>query len=112
MDAPYLQGVNPKETFLDSWGVLKNYVNQILSPGGRTWQLSPNLSDSRPILDALGEQQMPSITRQEVITKLLSTCFGLAVSFSITYFGIKWLVNAMDPTREEKRQAHRRVRIL
>ena len=112
MDAPYFEGINPKDTILESWGVLKDYINEILPPAGRNWHIYPNLSDARPVLDALGEQQMPSITRQEVITKLLTTCFGLAVSFSITYFGIKWLVNAMDPTREDKRQAHRRVRIF
>ena len=112
MDAPYFEGLNPKDTILESWGVLKEYINEILPPVGRNWHLYPNLSDARPVLDALGEQQMPSITRQEVITKLLTTCFGLAVSFSITYFGVKWLVNAMDPTREDKRQAHKRVRIF
>ena len=49
------------------------------------------------------------MSRQEIVTKLLSTCIGLAVSFTITYLGFKYLGNVLDPTREEKKQAQKRV---
>ena len=48
-------------------------------------------------------------SRQELITKLVSTCLGLAVSFTITYFGFKYLANVLDPTRQEKKEAQKRV---
>ena len=47
--------------------------------------------------------------RQELIAKLVSTCLGLAVSFTITYFGFKYLANVLDPTRQEKKEAQKRV---
>ena len=40
--------------------------------------------------------------RQELVAKLVSTCLGLAVSFTITYFGFKYLAIVLDPTRQEK----------
>lgn len=53
-----------------------------------------------------------TVTRNDLVAKLISTFIGLAASFTITYFGVKWLVNAMDPTRKEKQQAKERVRAL
>ena len=50
-----------------------------------------------------------AIARNEVVAKVISTVLGLAVSFTFTYFGVKWLVNAMDPTRKEKQEAQARV---
>ena len=50
-----------------------------------------------------------AIPRQELAVKLLSTVLGLTVSFAVSYFGIKWLANAMDPTRQEKKDAQKRV---
>ena len=47
--------------------------------------------------------------RQELVAKLVSTCLGLAVSFTITYFGFKYLANVLDPTRQEKKEAQKRV---
>lgn len=50
-----------------------------------------------------------AVARNEIVAKVISTVLGLAASFSITYFGVKWLVNAMDPTRKEKQEAQTRV---
>ncbi len=47
--------------------------------------------------------------RQELIAKLVSTCLGLAVSLTFTYFGFKYLANVLDPTRQEKKEAQKRV---
>ncbi|XP_046544260.1 outer mitochondrial transmembrane helix translocase-like [Haliotis rubra] len=50
-----------------------------------------------------------TITRQELLSKIISTLVGLAASFTITYFGVKYLVNAMDPTRKDKKEAQDRA---
>ena len=51
-----------------------------------------------------------AMARSEVVAKVISTVLGLAASFTFTYFGVKWLVNAMDPTRKDKQEAQARVR--
>ena len=53
-----------------------------------------------------------NIHRNELIAKLLTTCLGLAVSFTITFFGVKWLANAIDPTKQEKKEAQQRAQKL
>lgn len=46
------------------------------------------------------------LTRNEVVGMLLRlTIFGAA-----TYYSIKWVVEAMDPTTKQKSQAKKRVR--
>lgn len=46
------------------------------------------------------------LTRNEVVGLLLRlTIFGAA-----TYYSIKWVVDAMDPTSKQKSQAKKRVR--
>ncbi|CAL1544666.1 unnamed protein product [Lymnaea stagnalis] len=45
------------------------------------------------------------VTRNQVIAKIVSTVIGVAASFTLTYFGIKWLTDAMDPTKKEKKVA-------
>ena len=48
--------------------------------------------------------------RNELLIRLLSTGLGLAASFAFSYFAIKWLVNAMDPTQHQKKEAQKRVK--
>ena len=88
--------------------LLKDGLKQLLPYKGNF--IGSELADRQAIVNTISRQQMAG--RQEILTKVISTCVGLAVSFSITYFGIKWLVNAMDPTREEKQQSQKRVRTL
>ncbi|GFR73866.1 ATPase family AAA domain-containing protein 1 [Elysia marginata] len=45
------------------------------------------------------------ITRNQIIAKVVSTVLGVAASFTLTYLGIKWLTEAMDPTKKEKKLA-------
>ena len=47
--------------------------------------------------------------RNELLIRLLSTSIGLAASCAFSYFAIKWLVNAMDPTQHQKKEAQKRV---
>ncbi len=45
------------------------------------------------------------LTRNEVVGMLVRlTIFG-----AVTYYGIKWVVEAMDPTQKQKSQAKKRV---
>ena len=51
------------------------------------------------------------ITRNQVIAKVVSTVLGVAASLTLTYWGMKWLTDAMDPTKKEKKLAQAEVRI-
>ncbi|XP_064637921.1 outer mitochondrial transmembrane helix translocase-like [Lineus longissimus] len=50
--------------------------------------------------------------RPEIVARAVSTLVGLTVSFAITYCGVKWLGDAMDPTRKEKKESHQRAEKL
>ena len=54
--------------------------------------------------------EMPN--RQEILIKLATTCLGLAVSFTISYFGLKYLAKVLDPTMAGKKEAEKRVNII
>ncbi|KAL8597382.1 hypothetical protein ACOMHN_056145 [Nucella lapillus] len=80
----------------------------------------PSFKDILAQTTSTGVDKMPSemlpiaetkaaFTRNEVVAKLISSVLGLAASFTITYFGVKWLMNAMDPTRKEKQAAQARA---
>jgi hypothetical protein len=51
------------------------------------------------------------MNRPEIIARAVSTLVGLTVSFAITYCGVKWLGDAMDPTRKEKKESQQRVSV-
>ena len=46
---------------------------------------------------------------REMLAKVISTVLGLAASFGLTYIAVKWMTDAMDPTRKEKQKARERV---
>ena len=52
-----------------------------------------------------------NVARNELLAKVLSSLLGLAASFTITYFGLKWLSNVLDPTKQDKKEARLRVRL-
>uniref|UniRef100_A0A0B6ZE81 AAA+ ATPase domain-containing protein n=1 Tax=Arion vulgaris TaxID=1028688 RepID=A0A0B6ZE81_9EUPU len=54
---------------------------------------------------AKGDPEIVMSSRNQVIAKVLSTFFGVAASFTLAYLGIKWLTDAMDPTKKEKKLA-------
>ena len=54
-------------------------------------------------------QPSNDIARRELIAKLVSTLIGAAVSIGITYVGVKFLMNAIDPTQKEKLESQKRV---
>ena len=58
---------------------------------------------------AQNQELASTVRRNELIAKLISTCVGLGVSLTITYFGFKYLANVLDPTRQEKQDAKKRV---
>ena len=49
------------------------------------------------------------ITRNEVIAKIVSTVVGVAASMTITYYGLKWLTESLNPTKKEKKLAQEEV---
>ena len=55
------------------------------------------------------ETSREAIARREMIAKVISSLLGIAASFGVTYFAVKWMTNAMDPTRKEKQKARERV---
>jgi len=55
--------------------------------------------------DEVVMSEVDGITRNQVVAKVLSTVVGIAASFTLTYWGIKWLTDAMDPTKKEKKLA-------
>jgi hypothetical protein len=64
-------------------------------------------TDKMPVAESMSEARN-AVAKNELVA-ILSTVLGLAASFTFTYFGVKWLVNAMDPTRKEKQEAQARV---
>ena len=72
-----------------------------MSEGGA---LSPLADEAR--LGALRAAQQ----RQETLVRLLSSLLGLGLSLGITYYGVRYLMKAMDPTQHERAEAIRRVR--
>lgn len=48
------------------------------------------------------------ITRNEVI----GLVFRLTLFGALTYFGVKWMVKALDPTRKQKVESQKRVRLI
>ena len=59
--------------------------------------------------DEVVMSEVDGITRNQVVAKVLSTVVGIAASFTLTYWGIKWLTDAMDPTKKEKKLAQAEV---
>ncbi|CAG5118276.1 unnamed protein product [Candidula unifasciata] len=53
-----------------------------------------------------GEPEIVAMSsKNQIIAKVFSTLFGVAASFTLAYLGIKWLTDAMDPTKKEKKMA-------
>ena len=50
-----------------------------------------------------------SLQRNALIARVISTITGLVVTFGISYYGIRWLVSAMDPTKHEKKEERQKV---
>lgn len=49
------------------------------------------------------------LREREILAKVISLVLGLGVSFSITYFGVKYLTKALDPTRKDKEKSETKV---
>ena len=48
------------------------------------------------------------ISRPEVVTIIVkATLIGV-----ISYFGLKWTIDALDPTRKQKKEAHDKVSLM
>ena len=47
------------------------------------------------------------ITKPEVITIVVKA----ALIAGLSYFALKWTIDAIDPTRKQKKEAHEKVRL-
>jgi SpoVK/Ycf46/Vps4 family AAA+-type ATPase len=74
------------------------------------------LSDFAPVSMAVANGSetvaVRASPRNELLLKLISTLAGLVLTFGFSYYGIQWLVSAMDPTKHEKKDARKRAERL
>lgn len=84
-------------------------IGQLLAAAGRRFQVIGAEGQVGQAASVPLEEAKNGMVRQELIAKFVSTMVGLAASFAITYFGVKYIVNAMDPTRKEKKSSQMRV---
>lgn len=49
---------------------------------------------------------------REIVAKLISTGLGIAATIGVSYFFVKWMSNAMDPTRKEKVAAQQKAAMM
>jgi len=97
-------------------GILRE-VREILKP---YWSMAvAKMSDLRNVIgipSSLEEEAQIAFVqanrKHEVVVKLLSTLLGLGLTFGITYYGIHFLMKAMDPTRHERVNAIKRAESL
>ena len=99
-----------KDQILDSFKNLVDWIKSGASKAGETILPSENGTQNfyevakSPVREASG-----AAARREMLAKLISSLLGLAASFGLTFFAVKWMTNAMDPTRKEKQKARERV---
>ena len=98
--------IDIKQNFLD-------FVDFIKAEASK---LTNNLPTKENVSEPLGEMaNIPVadarevIARKEMLAKIISSLLGIAASFGLTYFAVKWMTNAMDPTRKEKQKARESV---
>ena len=102
-----------KDQILDSFKNLVDWLKSGASKAGETVFTNENGTQNfyevakSPVREASG-----AAARREMLAKLISSLLGLAASFGLTYFAVKWMTNAMDPTRKEKQKARERVIIV
>ncbi|XP_041363867.1 outer mitochondrial transmembrane helix translocase-like [Gigantopelta aegis] len=56
-----------------------------------------------------GDVSENASAKNELLAKIISTLIGLTASFTITYFGVRYLMNAMDPTQKDKKESRERA---
>lgn len=103
---------------------LKSYVDGLLV-GGAASSSSSSSAESRSFIrgilqqssaaaEAPGQEALRAAAaqRNELLMKLLTSVLGLAVTFAVSYYGIRWLVNVMDPTHSDKQASQKRAEKL
>lgn len=59
----------------------------------------------------LREVPAENITRPLGRNEVIGLLFRLTIFGAVTYFTIKWMVDAIDPTRKQKVEAQKQVRL-
>lgn len=95
-----VEKLNPMKNFLkDFTGNAKDLIKlQALSIQ------TCNASNSEMVKVSSNDQAI-----REIVAKLISTGLGIAATIGVSYFFVKWMSNAMDPTRKEKVAAQQKV---
>lgn len=63
-----------------------------------------------PVIMVLREVPAENITRPLGRNEVIGLLFRLTIFGTVTYFTIKWMVDAIDPTRKQKLEAQKQVR--
>ena len=50
-----------------------------------------------------------ALQKQEILMRFATTVLGLIVTFGFSFYGLQWILNAMDPTKQDKKEAQKRV---
>lgn len=82
-----------------------------------SWTLSSSLPGGHdclqvelPVIMVLREVPAENITRPLGRNEVVGLLFRLTIFGAVTYFTIKWMVDAIDPTRKQKVEAQKQVR--
>ena len=96
-----------KERFLDFVEFLKTEASKL----SENFPAKENISEPvNEMANISAAEAREVIARKEMLAKVISSLLGIAASFGLTYFAVKWMTNAMDPTRKEKQKARESVR--
>jgi len=68
---------------------------------------------SLTLADEAGDfSSVRALQRNSFLARLLSTITGLVVTLGISYYGVQWLMRAMDPTKHEKQEEKKKAEKL
>ena len=101
----------------ENWQVKQRFLDFVEFIKAEASKLTENVPAKENMTEPLKEMaKTPAaearevIARKEMMAKVISSLLGIAASFGLTYFAVKWMTNAMDPTRKEKQKARESVR--
>ncbi|ESO04899.1 hypothetical protein HELRODRAFT_185524 [Helobdella robusta] len=66
--------------------------------------------NSAPSIDE--EIKRLALQRQELITKLIVSTIGTIVTIGVSYYGLKWLFNQLDPSKKDNEEFQLRAKAL
>ena len=101
MDAP-----TAKVPFVES---IKHFVKNLGNPDSSFRNIVPSVVSEELVTEEHLLAAQRNMARQELVAKIVTTLIGLGISFTFSYFGIRWLANALDPTKQGKKESQKKV---